>query len=277
MPGNPLPHVFTRNSLLSFTCGDCGYQVFKPSAKSAKQYREDLGLRQQVRETTRGERSATAVLKQSMKSHRKYAKHVNLKTGLPFTSALDRFENDPLYRYRMMAAGWTAEMMEPLQQLLETPLLGDRPSRRTKEQIEASRTSYTTHPELGEGQTSAGNPDWQRTKIGREQFRGGLVMAQSGQAVDPEVAGLLQQHFGMDVPVIDEDGEDHPSAGKGASRGQGNWWSASSSTSWTAAPTAGWHGWNPSAAASDASWNPRATPWWQSWTGGRSDAANWRK
>ncbi len=78
--------------------------------------------------------------------------------------------------------------------------------------------------------------------MSRGEFRGGLVLARSGQPVAPQVASLLQQHFGMDVPTIEEeeapnDGEGQPSAGKGAGYGtgtQGNWWSSPAMpTSWT--------------------------------------------
>ena len=229
-----------------------------------------------------------------MKSHRKYAKHVNLKTGLPFTSILDRFENDPIYRYRMMAAGWTADMMEPLQKLLETPILGDRQSYRTREQIRDATTSYTTHPELGEGHTSAGNPDWKRTKASRDEFRGGLVQARYGQPVAQQVAGLLQQHFGMDVPTVEDeetpgDGEGQPSADKGKGRGQGKWWSTwwstSASTRWST-PTAAvsssdWRSWT---SGDDSGWRPGAAAWWQStasgsttsWWGDNDDQSRWK-
>ena len=208
-----------------------------------------------------------------MKSHKKFAKHNNPLTGEPFVSLRDRFEHDTIYRYRMMSAGWSADMMEPLQKLLTEPILGEKPSHRTKEQIQAAKTSYTTHPELGEGQPSAGNPDWGRTKVGRGKFREGLVVARSGQPVAPQVASLLQQHFGIDVPAIEEeedtnDGEGQPSAGKGEGSGsgtQGSWWTPNPApTTWTSTGAAAYSGWYSGAAASSSA---AAEPTWsaQSW------------
>ncbi len=95
-------------------------------------------------------------------------------------------------------------------------------------------------PELGEpgsgGLTAENyrNPDWARTKEHRGEFRGGLLLARSGQRVAPQVANMLQQHFNMDVPTIEEedpnsgegqpsaDGEGRPSAGTGAGYSTGN-------------------------------------------------------
>ena len=239
--------------------------MFKPNEKTAKQRKLDQGLRQEVRESTRSFRSATGTLKQSMKSHRNYKKHIDMNTGEPFKSIKDRFENDPIYRYRMMSVGWSADMCEPLQVLLETNILGDQQSKRTREQIQAAKVSYTTHPELGEGQSSAGNPDWGRTRVARNEFRGGLVSARSGLPVVPQVANLLQQHFGMDVPTIEEEadpneGEWQHSASKGAGHGtgnQGSWWTSSAApTTWTtpgaAAASSDWRGWDSAAASSSA-------------------------
>ena len=97
-------------------------------------------------------------------------------------------------------------------------------------------------------------------------------MARSGQPVAPRVANLLQQHFGMDVPIIEEEvdpneGEWQHSASEGAGYGtgnQGSWWSSSAApTTWTtsgAAASSSWHGWDAaaassSAAAADQSWS----------------------
>ena len=236
-PEIPCPVCFIMNPLLSFGCGDCGFPFYKQNEKSVKQMKEEMGFRQEVRESTRSARSASGHLKQSMKSHKKYAKHLHPVTKQPFVSILDRFENDPIYKYRMMAAGWSADMCEPLQKLLETKILGDRQSFRTQDQIRGARTTYVTHPELGEpgsgGLTAENyrNPDWARTKEHRGEFRGGLLLARSGQPVAPQVANMLQQHFNMDVPTIEEedpnDGEGQPSAGAGAgysTGNQGTWW-----------------------------------------------------
>ncbi len=73
--------------------------MFKPNEKTARQRKEDLSLRQEVRESTRSARSASGVLMQSMKSHKKFARHLTPVTREPFTSILDRFENDPIYRF----------------------------------------------------------------------------------------------------------------------------------------------------------------------------------
>ena len=201
-----------------------------------------------------------------MKSHKKFATKINPATGKPYQSLRDRFENDAIYRYRMMSTGWTVDMMEHLQKIITEPILGDKQSYRTREQIEAATSSYTTHPELGEGQPSAGNPDWARTKVGRGRFREGLIEARSGQPVAPQVASLLQQQFGMDVPVLEEevdanDGEGRPSAGEGEGSGsgtQGTWWSATPSpTTWTST----WH--SDAASSSGAAapaWSSEA--WW---------------
>jgi hypothetical protein len=174
----------------------------------------------------------------------------------------------------MMSAGWSVDMMEPLEKLLVEPILGNKQSHRTREQIEAAKTSYTTHPELGEGQTSAGNPDWGRTKVGRSRFREGLLEARSGQPVAPQIASLLQQQFGMDGPVIEEeadtnDGEGQPSAGKGEGSGtgtQGSWWTSNPApTTWTSSGAAASSGWYSGAAASSSAaaeptWS--ADAWW---------------
>ena len=156
----------------------------------------------------------------------------------------------------MMSAGWSVDMMEPLEKLLVEPILGDKQSHRTREQIEAAKTSYMTHPELGEGQASAGNPDWGRS-----------------QPVAPQIASLLQQQFGMDVPAIEEeadtnDGEGQPSAGKGEGYGkgtQGSWWTSNPApTTWTSSGAAASSRWNSgtatsSTAAADPSWSADAS------------------
>ena len=177
-------------------------------------------------------------------------------------------------------------MCEPLQKLLETNILGDRQSFRTQDQIRGARTTYVTHPELGEpgsgGLTADNyrNPDWARTKEHRGEFRGGLLLAHSGQPVAPQVANMLQQHFNMDVPTIEEedpnDGEGQPSAGAGAgysTGNQGTWWSsATPTTSWDSpgvAASSAWPGWSSGNASSSAAaadqpdWSSGAASWWK--------------
>ena len=244
-PEVPCPTCFELTSILSFTCNSCGYQLFKPaSSETAREKKMAQGFIQQVRDSNRSNRSALGALKQVMKSHKKFAKKKNPFTGQAYTSIQDRFENDAIYRYRMMSSGWTVEMLNPLQKLLTEDILGDKPSYRTRDQIQAATSSYTSHPELGEGQPSAGNPDWNRTKNFRGQLREGLDEARSGQPVAPQIAGVLQ-HFGMDVLVREEegDGEGQPSAdqGEGFGSGQGTWWSSTwqsdaASSSGAAAP-----------------------------------------
>ena len=210
-----------------------------------------------------------------MKSHKKFDKKINLATGLPFTSIKDRFENDAIYRYRMLSQGWTVDMLDPLQTLLTENILGDKASRRTRAQIKDATSSYTTHPELGEGQSSAGNPDWNRTKNFRGQLRGGLGEARLGQPVAPQIAGVLQ-HLGMDVQVREEesgagDGEGQPSAyyPEGSGSGQGAWWSSTwqsdaASSSGAAAPAWSSDAWwsAPSVAAPKKQYNPKPPNTW---------------
>ena len=207
-----------------------------------------------------------------MKSHKKFAKKKNPVTGQAYTSIQDRFENDAIYRYRMMSSGWTVDMLGPLQKLLTEDILGDKPSYRTRTQIQDATSSYTTHPELGEGQPSAGNPDWNRTKNFRGQLRDGLDEARSGQPVAPQIAGVLQ-HFGMDVLVREEegDGEGQPSAdqGEGFGSGQGTWWSSTwqsdaASSSGAAAPAWSSEPWwsAPTAAATKKQYYPKPPNTW---------------
>ena len=206
-PEIPCPSCFVKNYLLSLNCGECGFKFFKASERTLKQIKDDKGLEQQIRECNRSQRSKVGALKQSMKSHKKYGKKNHPITNLPFTSILDR---DPLYRYRMMSSNWTRDMCEPLQKLLETDLLGDKPSYRTAAQINAAKTTYVTHPELG----SKGNawaeaanyrsPDWTHIKSVRGQFREGLAVAREGVPVIPWVASTLQDNFGMEVQSIEE-------------------------------------------------------------------------
>ena len=210
-----------------------------------------------------------------MKSHKKFAKKNHPVTGEAYTSIQDRFENDAIYRYRMMSSGWTVDMLDPLQTLLTENILGDKASRRTRAQIKDATSSYTTHPELGEGQPSAGNPDWNRTKNFRGQLREGLDEARLGQPVAPQIAGVLQ-HFGMDVLVREEegdavDGEGQPSAdqGEGFGSGQGTWWSSTwqsdaASSSGAAAPAWSSDAWwsVPSVAAPKKQYNPKPPNTW---------------
>ena len=259
-PEIPCPMCFDLTSILSFVCNQCGYQLFKPpSEASAKERKEKLGLFQQSRVTTRSGRSDAGKLKQAMKSHRKFDQKTNPKTGEKFTSIRDRFENDVIYRYRMLSQGWSIEMLDPLQKLLTEDILA-HPSKRTKAQIEQATSWYTTHPELGDEQTPAGNPDWKSTKVYRGQLRKGLADAQAGLPVAPQIAGVLQQQFGMDVQVEEDEagsGEAQPSAGAGKGSGQGtqsSWWSSTPSpTTWDS----DWH----SGAASSAG---AAAPAWSS-------------
>jgi hypothetical protein len=200
-----------------------------------------------------------------MKSHRKFYLKINPATGAGYTSIQDRFENDVIYRYRMLSAGWSIDMLGPLQKLLTEDIL-EHPSRRTRAQIEKATTSYTTHPELGDGQPSAGNPDWNQTKAFRSKLREGLIDARSGQPVAPQIASVLQHQFGMDVPVREEevdagDGEGQPSAGAGEGPGSGTqstWWSSTPSpTTWEST----WHsGAASSSSAAAPAWSSEA--WW---------------
>jgi hypothetical protein len=198
-----------------------------------------------------------------MKSHRKFDQKINPATGAGYTSIQDRFENDVIYRYRMLSAGWSIEMLGPLQKLLTEDIL-DHQSRRTKAQIEQATSWYTTHPELGDGQPSAGNPDWNQTKAFRSKLREGLIDARSGQPVAPQIASVLQQQFGMDVFVEEVeagDGEGQPSAGAGEGPGSGTqstWWSSTPSpTSWDST----WHsGAASSSSAAAPAWSSEA--WW---------------
>ena len=201
-----------------------------------------------------------------MKSHRKFDKKVNPATGEAYKSIQDRFENDAIYRYRMMSSGWTVDTIKPLQTLLTENILGEKPSRRTRDQIEAATSSYTTHPELGDGQPSAGNPDWNRTKDFRGKLREGLIEARSGQPVAPQIASVLQQQFGKDVPVREEEvdvdhGEGQPSAGVGEVSGSGTqstWWSS------TPSPTTWASTWHSDAASSSGAAAPAwsSDAWW---------------
>ena len=127
-------------------------------------------------------------------------------------------------------------MLGPLQKLLEEDILSHK-SLRTKAQIEQATTWYHTHPELGDGQTSAGNPDWNQTKVYRGQLRQNLAKVQTGQPVAPQFASLLQERFGMDVLVEETeagDGEAQHSAAAGEGQGKGTqsaWWSYTPSAS----------------------------------------------
>jgi hypothetical protein len=234
-PEIPCPKCHEITSILSFVCNQCGFHLFKPPSEvTAKERKMQLGLVQQYRQNTRSARSDAGKLKQTMKSHKKYANKKHPITGEPFKSIQDRFENDVLYRYRMLSQGWSIEMLGPLQKLLEEDILPHK-SLRTRAQIEQSTTWYTTHPELGDGQTSAGNPDWNQTKVYRDQLQKSLVKVQSGLPVAPQFASILQERFGMDVLVEEPeagDGEVQPSAGAGEGPGTGtqsSWWSSTPS------------------------------------------------
>jgi hypothetical protein len=236
-PEIPCPKCHEITSILSFVCNQCGFHMFKPPPEAtARERKLQLGLVQQYRPNTRSARSDAGRLKQTMKSHRKYANKTNPATGEPFKSIQDRFENDVLYRYRMLSQGWSIDMLGPLQSLLEENILTHK-SHRTKAQIEQATTWYHTHPELGDGQTSAGNPDWNQTKVYRGQLQQNLAKVQSGQPVAPQFASLLQERFGMDVLVEETeagDGEAQPSATAGEGPGTGTqsaWWSYTPSAS----------------------------------------------
>jgi hypothetical protein len=186
-----------------------------------------------------------------MKSHKKYHKKVNPQTGKPYTSLLDRWDNDTLYRFRMLCSHWTRDMMPSLQPLIETKILGDKPSHRSGEQIRAATSTYVTNPELpSEGNAWAEaehyrSPDWDHIKAKRTPFREGMALAREGAPVTPWVATVLQEHFGMDdVQALEEEtedgeeqpsastGEGQPSAGSGKGKGEkGGWWSTT--TNWT--------------------------------------------
>ena len=260
-PEIPCPKCHDITSILSFVCNQCGFHMFKPPPEAtARERKLQLGLVQQYRPNTRSARSDAGRLKQTMKSHRKYANKTNPATGEPCKSIQDRFENDVLYRYRMLSQGWSIEMLGPLQSLLEENILTHQ-SHRTKAQIEQATTWYHTHPELGDGQTSAGNPDWNQTKVFRGQLQKSLVKVQSGQPVPPQFASVLQERFGMDVLVEEPeagDGEAQPSAGAGEGPGvgtQSGWWSSTpSATTWDST----WY----SGAASSSS--AAAAPAWSS-------------
>ena len=181
-PEIPCPKCHEITSILSFVCNQCGFHLFKPPSEvTAKERKETLGLVQQYRQNNRSNRSDAGKIKQAMKSHKKFAKKTNPVTGEPFKSIQDRFENDVIYRYRMLSQGWSIEMLGPLQKLLQEDILPHQ-SRRTKAQIEQATTWYTTHPELGDGQPSAGNPDWNQTKVYRDQLHSGAASSSSAAA-----------------------------------------------------------------------------------------------
>ena len=111
-PEIPCPKCHEITSILSVVCNQCGYQLFKPpSEATAKERKKGVGLFQQCRESNRSNRSDAGKLKQAMKSHRKFDQKINPATGAGYTSIQDRFENDVIYRYRMLSAGWSIEML----------------------------------------------------------------------------------------------------------------------------------------------------------------------
>jgi hypothetical protein len=239
-------------------CAHCGAALFKDSQRDTLfQRKQEAGVIAAVKWSNRSARSDLGALKQSLKGHKRYKNKVNPSTGVPYTSILERFDCEPLYRFRMMSMGWTRDMIPKLQDLIEKPILGDKPSLRSKEKIRGSGHYYVANPELdvtGELRNSAAydsNPDWKRTREQRHKFNQELQKFGENKPVQSWVAGVLEEGFGVEAEVdsdveMETPGEDHPSAS----------WSDSASAS---------------AAAADWSWKD-----WQSSQGRYVDEARWQ-
>jgi hypothetical protein len=211
-------------------------------------------------------------LKQALKGHRKYSKKINLNTGLPYASLLERYDNDVLYRFRMLCNGWERDMIPGLQDLLENPIGGGR---RTRAQIEEAQTSYVANPDLPGtefddawvGAEHAHNPDWEQTKEVRNRFMAGLLAhTDRDDPVEPWVRDILEQRFNAEyVTVIAPEGEEQSSASfaKGAKGGPSSSSAAAADAWWQPTDTAEW--WE--ASGSGASWQQTDTAAWRESSG----------
>jgi hypothetical protein len=154
-------------------------------------------------------------------------------------------------------------MIPKLQDLIEKPILGDKPSLRSKEKIRGSGHYYVANPELdvtGELRNSAvydSNPDWKRTREQRHKFNQELQKFGENKPVQSWVAGVLEEGFGVEAEVdsdveMETPGEDHPSAS----------WSDSASASAAAADWS-WKDWRSSQGryVDDARWQSASGSW----------------
>jgi hypothetical protein len=211
-------------------------------------------------------------LKQALKGHRKYKYKINPNTGHYYTSLLERYDNDVVYRFRMLCQGWMRDMIPGLQELLEKPRFGGRISHRTRAQIEEAETSYVANADLPGTEWDdawveaehAHNPDWKQTKEVRHKFMAGLwAHSHLDDPVEPWVGDILAQQFNVErVAVIAPESEEQSSASfaKGAKEGRSSSSAAAADAWWQPTDTAAW--WE--ASGSGASWQQTDTAaWWE--------------
>jgi hypothetical protein len=289
-PWIPCPSCGTSVSIRIIRCATCGTPLFKETTQSLKERKIAQGQIRKLQTSNRGPRSDVGSLKQALKGHRKYFEKTNLKTGEPFASLLERYDNDVFYRFRMLCNGWERDMIPGLQALLETPIGGGR---RTREQIEEAQTSYVANPELSGTEVDdewtwaehARNPDWEQTKDVRNRFKEGLVAhSHRDDPVEPWVKDILEKRFNVPyVSVIAPESEEQSSASfaKGAKGGPSSsssaaaadaWWQSNDAAEWWEASGSGasWQQWTDTSA-----WRESSGRGYNTWEKTKSDQDWW--
>lgn len=252
-----------------------------------------MGLVAEIKTQNRGPRSNRGALKQSLKGHRHYKKHVNPMTNQPFTSLLERFDHDVIYRFRMLSNGWSRESIPALQRFLEEPLVPQEHATRSRAAIERATHTYLANPELDGSNAWAeadhvSNPDWKRVKAVRDEFQQGRAQHRQLAPVVPWVAQTLERDFGY-VDVVSEvepaSGEAQASAsGSGSGKGAAAAAAAGALPSAAAAPTAlpaASSSWSSAAAAEEewSGWHGRGSTSWRTadWWQSQWQSTSWQK
>ena len=207
-PMIPCPRCGDNVSLAFTKCPSCHVSWFREPKASLTERKQIAGFVAELKLTNRGPRSDRGNLRQSLKGHRKYGRHKNPHTGQPYTSLLERFDFDVIYRFRMLSNGWSRDTIPLLQNFLETPLLEKEQATRTRSQIESAYHFYVANPDLDESNELANwkaSPDWKRVRAARDQFHQGRAQHQQNAPVIPWVARTLERDFGYTGVLTEED------------------------------------------------------------------------